>query len=143
MADGYILLVDGECVLCNRITRFVIRHDRRGKFRFAALQSAAARRLLDEAFTRQEMGRSSLADSFIFIEHHHAYVRSTAALRVLRRLGGPWKLLYAAIVVPEAWRDHVYRFIAERRYRWFGKQERCELPDARLRGRLLEGGEER
>jgi predicted DCC family thiol-disulfide oxidoreductase YuxK len=35
-----LVLIDGTCALCNRLARFVIRHDPDGRFRFATLDSA-------------------------------------------------------------------------------------------------------
>ncbi|SFI40970.1 Predicted thiol-disulfide oxidoreductase YuxK, DCC family [Paenibacillus sp. UNC496MF] len=48
-ADAIILLIDGECPLCHWLARFVVKRDAAGRFRFAALDSAAGRRLLAEA----------------------------------------------------------------------------------------------
>ena len=39
----HVYLYDGVCALCNRAVQFLLRHDRRGRFRFAALQSGFAR----------------------------------------------------------------------------------------------------
>jgi len=41
-----ILLYDGVCVLCNRLVQFILRRDREAIFRFAALQSPFAARIL-------------------------------------------------------------------------------------------------
>jgi len=65
------------------------------------------------------------------------HVRSEAALRIAARLGAPWSWLVMLRVLPRAWRDAVYDFVAARRYRWFGTVEACELPDAGWRERFL------
>ena len=41
-----ITLYDGVCGLCNRLNQFTLKRDKRGVFRFAALQSSFARELL-------------------------------------------------------------------------------------------------
>ncbi len=128
-----ILLFDGVCNLCNGITRFVIRRDPApGRFLFAALQSESGQRLL-----REHGLLSDELDTFVMIDGDRAYERSTAGLRVLRRLGLPWSLLYGLIVVPRPLRDMVYRFIARHRYRWFGKRETCMMPTPEIESRFL------
>ena len=46
MSDDSVIVFDGACVLCSRWTRFVLRVDRHGTFRLAAMQTEAGRRLL-------------------------------------------------------------------------------------------------
>jgi predicted DCC family thiol-disulfide oxidoreductase YuxK len=130
-----ILLIDGECVLCSRIARFVVKRDRKERFMFAALQSAAGRRLLQQ-------GGLPLhdLDTFVLVQHGHCHVKSKAALLVLRGLGGLWPLLYGLIIVPAAWRNQVYDWVARSRYRWFGKTDICMLPSEQVRQRFLEDG---
>jgi len=136
--EPIILLVDGECLLCRGVTRFVIRRDPAGRFRFAALQSPLGQQLLERA----GLPTGDL-DTFVMIDRGVSYTRSTAALRTLRELGGLWRLCWVGMLVPERLRDAVYRWIAGSRYRWFGRSAVCALPDAEQRGRVLEGGESR
>ena len=42
-----VLLYDGVCGLCNRVVQFILRHDDHDQFRFTALQSPLASRLLE------------------------------------------------------------------------------------------------
>jgi len=128
-----ILLIDGECMLCQRITRFVVRHDEQKIFMFASLQSDAGKHLL-RRYGMQEDYR----DTFVLIQNKRHYTRSGAALRVCRELGGVWRSLYAFIVIPPLLRDFVYNIVAANRYRWFGKSDQCMLPAPELRSRFIE-----
>jgi predicted DCC family thiol-disulfide oxidoreductase YuxK len=129
-----IVLFDGVCNLCNGLVQFVIRRDPPpARLRFAALQSNAGQQLL------REHGLSTVdLDTFVFIEAGVAHVRSTAALRLLKRLGLPWSLAWCAVIVPRPLRDAVYRWISRNRYRWFGVRESCMVPSAELRSRFLD-----
>ena len=127
-----IILFDGVCNLCNGFVQFVIRHDRGQRFRFASLQSDTARELL-----QNQPGAARDLDSVVLIEDGRYYRQSTAALRILRRLGGGWPLLYGLIVVPAFVRDRVYAWIAGNRYRWFGQRDACMLPTPELKSRFL------
>jgi predicted DCC family thiol-disulfide oxidoreductase YuxK len=130
---GPILLFDGVCNFCNDAVNFVIDHDRRGRFRFASLQSDAGRALLAE---------HGLADlplsTSVLIDRGRAYRDSEGILRAALRLGGPLLLLAPLLLLPRALRDGPYRWFAANRYRWFGKSEVCRVPTPELRARFLD-----
>lgn len=127
-----VILFDGHCNLCNASVHFVIRRDRRGRFKFAALQSEAGQRLVAEA------GGVAIAfDSVLLIEDGKIHQRSSAALRIARRLDGGWPLLYVFIIIPPPLRDLLYNWIARNRYRWFGRREACMMPEAGVRERFI------
>ena len=111
---------------------FIISHDPRARFRFAALQSPAGKELQ----CTYGLDPSAL-DTLILIEYGRVYTRSTAALRIARRLSGAWPLLGSLILVPRPVRDFLYDQFAGNRYRWFGKREDCMTPGAELRERFL------
>jgi predicted DCC family thiol-disulfide oxidoreductase YuxK len=133
--SGPIVLFDGLCNFCDASVNFIIDHDPRGRFRFAPLQSEAAKALL----LRHGLDAQQL-QSVALIEEGSCYTRSTAALRIARRLSGPWRLLYGLIGVPRSMRDFVYDWIARNRYRWFGRRDACRVPTPELRSRFLDSG---
>ncbi|WP_281885047.1 thiol-disulfide oxidoreductase DCC family protein [Paenibacillus sp. YYML68] len=134
IADNHaIVCYDGVCGFCQRVVQFLLPRDRHGAFYYTALQSPTGQALLKE----HGLDPSSLS-TFVLIDAGRAYVRSTAGLRVLLRLGGWWRLLYAAIIVPVPIRDAVYSLIARNRYRFFGKTDACMLPVPEARGRFLD-----
>jgi predicted DCC family thiol-disulfide oxidoreductase YuxK len=128
------ILFDGVCNLCNSFVQFVIRHDKRGYFHFAALQSAAAATLLSQY--GQPMPTPE-PDSVLLVENGRVYMHSEAALRIAAQLGGRWRVLALVRVLPRSLRDAVYRWVARNRYRWFGRQESCMLPTPELKTRFL------
>ena len=73
----------------------------------------------------------------LLVEDGRAYLRSTAALGIVRGLSFPWPLLYAFIIVPTPVRDFFYTAFANRRYRWFGKMDECMVPSPEVRQRFL------
>lgn len=128
----HLLLFDGVCNLCNGWVRFVIRHDRTAKFRFAALQSDTGQALL----AQHDLAMPEL-DTLVYFHKGTALVRSTAALGVARSLGAPWSLAYAFMLVPRPWRDALYDLVARNRFRWFGRRASCMVPTPELRSRFL------
>ncbi len=130
--ETFLVLFDGECNLCNGAVQFIIRRDRRNRFRFAALQSEAGQEQL-----RNHRLPGDVISTVVLIAGGNAYTRSDAALGIARRLDGLWPLCYAGIAVPRFLRDRVYDFIARHRYRWFGKKDACMVPTPDLRARFL------
>lgn len=128
-----ILLFDGVCNLCNRSVQFVLKRDTHKKFRFASLQGKAGQELLQKF----NLPLTNF-NSFIVVEGNRFYTRSAAILRMLKILGGGWKLLYGFMIVPRFIRDGIYNLIARNRYSWFGKREECWVPTPELRARFLD-----
>jgi predicted DCC family thiol-disulfide oxidoreductase YuxK len=123
-----VILFDGVCNLCNASVQFIIRHDRRGRFRFASLQSETATRI---------MGGQPDADSIILIRKGKRYYKSTAALLIAYYLRFPWPLLSVFLIVPAFLRNFIYNVVAKNRYRWFGKKPECMIPDKTIIDRFI------
>ena len=130
--SGPIVLFDGLCNLCDASVNWIIARDRRGVFRFAALQSPAGEQL-QQAFGLDP----NKLDTLVLVEGARVYRKSGAALRVLRRLRWPWPVFLGLIAVPPFIRDFVYDFFARRRYRWFGRKDQCLVPAPEVRDRFL------
>jgi len=127
-----IIFFDGLCNLCNGAVQFVIKRDTKNLFQFASLQSEYATEALAKFNLEPQHG-----DSIVLLENDKVYQRSTAALRVARRLKGLWPMLYAFIIVPRFIRDAIYNYIAKNRYKWFGKKESCWVPTPELKEKFL------
>ena len=127
-----LVLFDGVCNLCHASVQFVLRHDRRERFRFASIQSETGRKLLQAHKLAPDA-----ASSFVLLTGGRVLLRSEAALEIARQFGGAWRLLGVFRFVPRSWRDGVYSLVARNRYRWFGRRESCLMPNDRLRERFL------
>ena len=134
-----IILYDGVCGLCNRLVQFLLKHDRHGRLRYASLQSDFAAKVLQ----RHGIDPKDL-DTLHVIENYEqpderVSQRSDAVLRAGRELGGLYSPLTSlAKIIPRPLRDLVYRFVAQNRYRVFGKYDTCMLPEPNQRSRFLD-----
>jgi predicted DCC family thiol-disulfide oxidoreductase YuxK len=128
-----ILLFDGVCNLCNGYVQFVLERDNSERLRFGSLQSEAAGELL-----KQNDLPTDYTDSLVLIEGSDYYTESSAVLRICTYLGGVYRLFSAFSVVPKFIRDAIYRFIAERRYEWFGKRKQCMVPPPGVQSRFID-----
>jgi len=139
-----ILLFDGVCGLCNRLVRFILRQDRAQVFRFAALQSPFAVKIL----TRHGVNPAALDTFYVVLNHdpkaailpaERLLSRSDAVIFILSQLGGLWRCagpVFAAL--PGPLRDWIYRLISRNRYRMFGRYDTCPIPGPDVRARFLD-----
>lgn len=125
-----IVMFDGHCNLCNGAVQWIIRRDRKARFRFASLQSSFARAALYD--------ERSLPDSVVLMHKGTIRTRSAAAIGIARFLGFPWSLAAVFWIIPWPIRDLIYVWVAKNRYRWFGKRESCMVPTKELRARFFE-----
>lgn len=128
-----IILFDGVCNLCNGFVQFLIKRDPNAKFKFASLQSESGQSLLFKFGLPTDNFHS-----FIYIKGDNHYTKSTAALNVLRDIGGLWQLFYVFILAPKFIRDFIYSSFAKKRYKLFGKRETCMVPTPDIKKRFLE-----
>lgn len=128
-----IVLFDGVCNLCNGVVQFIIKKDKKEQFRFASLQSDFGQQILQHFHLPQ-----TDFNSFIYLENGKLYTKSSAALRMAKRLGGGWQILYGFMIVPPFIRNGIYNWVARNRYKWYGKQESCWLPTPDLKGRFIQ-----
>jgi len=75
-------------------------------------------------------------DSIVLIEGARASVRSTAVLRVIRYLGGFWRVFLVGYLVPREIRDSLYDVVAHWRKRVFGGYDTCPVPAPEHRARF-------
>ena len=130
--DHAIVLFDGYCNLCNGSVNFLITHDKHKKLRYAALQSEVGQKIKSHLPIPDE------TDSIILIHNHVVWLESDAVLKTCQLLPYPYKAFGMLTAIPASWRNHLYRWIAKSRYKWFGKQENCRVPDEEVKGLFLE-----
>ena len=128
-----VILFDGVCNLCNGSVLFILNRDPSGIFGFAPLQSETGKNLL----SKFDLPNDKL-NSIILVENNEYYLRSTAALKILRRLGTLWKIVYVFMLVPRPVRDYIYDIVARNRYKWYGKRAECMIPSSDIESRFLE-----
>ena len=129
-----VIVFDGVCVLCSRWVDFVLRHDRSGQFRLAAMQGAHGRALL-----RAHGLSADDPVSFLLVRDGRGYTDTEAITHVLRAFGGRWRLAAVLLrAIPRACRDPAYRWVARHRYRLFGRRASCRLPEPAQAWRFLD-----
>jgi predicted DCC family thiol-disulfide oxidoreductase YuxK len=137
---GPVLLYDGECGLCNRVVRLLLRLDRGERLRFARLQSDAG-----QSYLQAHGLPAADFDSLVYVPdwsrqgEREFKLRTDGVIAALRACGGLGPELAAVLAVfPAAWRDAGYRLVARWRYRIFGVWRPRPLARPEWVGRFLE-----
>lgn len=130
-----VILFDGVCNLCNDSVIKVIQKDSKNIFLFAALESDAGRQLTEY------LGVNTFqTDSIVLFdpETGNYYIKSSAALKIMKEFSGVWKLMQIFTLLPEKFNTIFYDFVARNRYKWFGKKESCMIPTPELKAKFLD-----
>ena len=133
-----IVLYDGICGLCNRMTQFLLKRDQHDRLRFASLQSEFAAAIL------KRHGRDAQDLDTVYVVQHYGeanerlLARSDAILSLAQELGGIYSVGGWLKVLPRFLRDSIYNLVARNRYRMFGKYESCMMPEPRYRRKFLD-----
>lgn len=130
--DRAIIIFDGRCVLCSRFARFIVKADRRRRFRLLAAQSA-----LGAALYRHFGLDPADYETNILLEDGVARFKSDGSIAILEQLGYPWRIAALGRLLPARVRDGLYDLVAANRLRWFGTRDACFLPDPRDADRFL------
>lgn len=125
-----IIYFDGVCGLCNGFVDFILNVDSKNIFKFSPLQSDFALKTLPPQFTHD-------LDSVVVMIEGKTFRKGAAVLAVFNQLGGGWKILSLATVLPDGLINSGYDFVANNRYKIFGKKETCRLPTPEERARFI------
>jgi predicted DCC family thiol-disulfide oxidoreductase YuxK len=137
---GPVLLFDGECGLCHRVVRGLLKCDRRERLRFAPLHGAAA-----QVWLRERGLPTTDFTTLIFVHNwvgpaREDYLERTAAviaaLRLCNRCGRSLALLLG--LIPRPIRDAGYRAVSRVRQRLFGRPPPVPFSDPCLARRFID-----
>jgi len=128
-----LIFFDGICNLCNTSVNYIIKHDKKDVFRFAALQSEIGQQIVKE-FNIDILKIDSI---LLYSEKNGICYKSTVALKIAKHLGFPLNMLVVFFIVPPCIRNWVYDYIAKNRYKWYGKREECMIPTPELQEKFL------
>ncbi|OBI80083.1 thiol-disulfide oxidoreductase DCC family protein [Mycobacterium sp. E740] len=115
------LYFDGNCGMCTRAVYFVVKLNRTGNLRIAALQG-------DGVAQRLGIPQSQILDAARWLDDSGAVYEGAEAMNaaVATALGNRLPLLVYRIPGVRALEDAVYRYVAGHRYRFPGTTPYCE-----------------
>ena len=131
--DRPIVIFDGNCVLCSAFAQFILRTDRRRRFRLMAAQTPLGAALYEHYGLFADDYRTN-----ILLEDGRVWLKSDGSIRIFA--GARLSVVHGRVwekLLPRGLRDRLYDLIARNRLRWFGRRESCFLPDPQYADRFL------
>ena len=128
-----IILFDGLCNLCDSAVQFIIKHDKKDVFRFVSLQSDIGK----EISNYLGMNSEELNSIIVYQPGYAYYYKSEAVFEIAKELGLIFSLISIFSFLPTSITDSIYDYIAENRYKWYGKKESCMIPTPSLKSKFL------
>jgi predicted DCC family thiol-disulfide oxidoreductase YuxK len=131
--DKKIILFDGVCNLCDRTVQFIIQNDKKDIFRFVPLQSELGVAILKHIGVSREH-----IDSIILYEPGIAYYfKAEAAFQIVKELN-TWHRYLHYFQFLGNFTNSIYDYVAQNRYKWYGKKESCMIPTPDIKAKFLE-----
>lgn len=123
--NQHLLIYDGECGICDRIVRFLVKADKKRLFQFAPLNGITAEKVLKDL---PEKYRGE--DTLVLVENWNTpqkkfYILGKGTLRIFWILGGLWGLIGWISFLPGCFYDWMYRLFARHRKGLFPLMECC------------------
>jgi len=120
MNNKHIIYFDGVCGLCNSFVKLLLNIN--SDLKFATLQGVSGQKLLN----KMKFNKSDF-DTVIFQKNDQIYTKSTAVFEIFKTIGGIWKILLIFSILPISITDKLYRYIALKRFKVFGKLDQCDI----------------
>jgi predicted DCC family thiol-disulfide oxidoreductase YuxK len=126
-----IILFDGVCNLCSNSVSLLIKYDKNNIFRFAAMQTKAGERIMQEYHILNDR------KSIILIKKGTVFYKSDAVIEIAKQITGWPSILKYGFLFPKFLRDGMYDLIAKNRYHFFGRKETCLIPSEKDSKRFI------
>jgi|TARA_B100000809_G_scaffold166658_1_gene163927 predicted DCC family thiol-disulfide oxidoreductase YuxK len=131
--NKHIIYFDGICGLCNSFVSFLLKIDSSSNLKFATIQGESGQKLLNKMnFSNSEF------DTLIFQKNDQVYTKSTAVFEIFKTIGGFFKIFLIFNLLPTSFLDSIYRYIALKRYKLFGKLEQCDISKFNKPGQFID-----
>tara|TARA_B100000780_G_scaffold276206_1_gene244366 strand:- start:30 stop:437 length:408 start_codon:yes stop_codon:yes gene_type:complete len=128
-----VVYYDGVCGLCDFFVNILIKIDSKGILKFSSLQGNSGQKLLSNlTFDKKEL------DTVLFRTNDQVYTRSTAVFKIIKSIGGIWRLFLLFDLLPTSFNDFIYRKISINRYKLFGKLDRCDISKFNKPGQFID-----
>tara|TARA_E500000081_G_scaffold111696_1_gene113977 strand:- start:197 stop:553 length:357 start_codon:yes stop_codon:yes gene_type:complete len=118
--------------MCNNFVKYLIKLDKDEVFKFTSTNGVTAKKIFEKSIDQLEK-----IDSVIFY-NKKVYTKSSAVINILSELGGIYKLAYIFNIIPSFISDSIYDYIARNRFQWFGKLDKCPMPEKKNISRFLD-----
>jgi len=132
-AGDLLVFYDGKCPFCVSWVKFLLDRDGYDRLHFASLQSEWTAGFFKEHGLPQPDLES------VLVWDGDQLVGESEAIAVLAEaLPGIWQAGRHLLLLPSGLRHKAYRFVADRRYSWFGQYDDCWVPKPEDRRKFVD-----
>lgn len=130
----FVILFDGDCLLCHSCVQKIIQNDTSKKFYFAALNSEFG----DQIRSQLGIYEQDYNSIILYLPNNSTYyIKARAVAEIAIHLKAPYSWLRFTRLLPISITNWFYDYVARNRYQWFGKSNSCYLPKEDERHRFL------
>ena len=131
--NDFVVYYDGICGLCDFFVNLIVKIDSKGILKFSSLQGPSGQQLLiDMKFDSKDF------DTVLFRNNDQVYTKSTAVFKIIKSIGGFWRVFLVFDLLPTSFSDFIYKKIAINRYKIFGKLEQCDISKFNKPGQFID-----
>jgi predicted DCC family thiol-disulfide oxidoreductase YuxK len=131
--NEFVVYYDGICGLCDFFVNLIVKIDSKGILKFSSLQGPSGQQLLiDMKFDSKDF------DTVLFRNNDQVYTKSTAVFKIIKSIGGFWRVFLVFDLLPTSFIDFIYKKIAINRYKIFGKLEQCDISKFNKPGQFID-----
>ncbi len=124
-ASELTVFYDGWCKLCSGVVGLVLKTKAGRELEYVPLQQ------INDFFKDYKVApklTDVTGDEIIVYKNGSFIGGAKGVLLLLKSMGGIYKLMYWTLnLLPSKWLEKIYVWIAQNRYRWFGKKETCSV----------------
>lgn len=128
MQQKDIIFFDSQCKLCNHFVNFVFKRDTKRHFQYAPLQGQIAKQLLKKTDIEK-------LNSIILLHKEQVLKEAPAIQNIMSLLYPLWSVLF--FTIPSGFFNFFYKFIAKKRYTFFGKNKKLYQPSEEQKKHFL------
>lgn len=122
-----IVLYDGDCGFCNFWVQWILKNDKQHKFMFASLQGN-----FGQEFLIKNNFPTKIFDTVYFLKDNRSYSKLDAVAEIGKALGGIYRILAVAKILPSFIADPIYDLIAKNRKKIAGESCMLITPQEKL-----------
>jgi predicted DCC family thiol-disulfide oxidoreductase YuxK len=115
-----IIIFDGECFICNRFYKWLLRNDKKNHFFFSNIQS--------KFYSKNSNIDKSKDSIIVLINNNKILYESEAVAYIFRKTKTQLAIRILISILPKLISNFFYRIVAKNRYKIFGQKEKCYIP---------------
>jgi predicted DCC family thiol-disulfide oxidoreductase YuxK len=133
----HLIIFDGTCILCHRLLRYVLTNDTNNEWVASPNTTTYSKSMISKCDGTIPSPNETVVVIRDINTNPRLLTHSSAGLFCLTHSSPIGKLSYVGYLCPRIIRDMIYRFIACRRYRWFGQCKYCSQIPQNLKNKII------